>query len=165
MTRRRHPRSLGRDDSSWGSRPRLNICRRSAARPHDSTAVDFVVRTSRPHDSTAVDFVVRTSRPHDSTAVEFEVRASRLHDSTAVDFVVRASRLHDPTAVDFAVRASRPHDSTAVNEVRPGRPHRNTDSRFLVALTEWSLARSHRPLCRWRSMKSWSHFADHHQDI
>ena len=47
----------------WGSRPRLNICRRSAARPHDSTAVDFVVRTSRPHDSTAVN-EVQPGRPH-----------------------------------------------------------------------------------------------------
>ena len=121
--------------ATWGSRPRLNICRRSAARPHDSIAVEFVVRPSRPHDPTAVEFVV-----------------------------VRASRPHDPTAVEFVARAARLHDSTAVNEVQPGRPHHNIDSGFLVTLTEWSLARSHRPLCRWRSMKSWSHFADHHRE-
>ena len=51
---------------TWGSRPRLNICRRSAAQTVlavDFLTKGFVVRASRPHDSTAINNV-RPERPH-----------------------------------------------------------------------------------------------------
>ncbi len=64
---------------SWGSRPRLNIFRRSAAQFFPSVGAGYipplfvqctdasVVRASRPHDFTLVD-EVRPGRPHHKRA-------------------------------------------------------------------------------------------------